>query len=201
MTYLGNRAVGSTVYVPFTTHDKDGGAVAPSSALEAADVRIYKDGSATQRSSANGITMTSPFDSVVGLHMLAIDLSDDTDSGFYAAGSHYDVILVPDETVDSETVVSVIASFDIGVPADLTAAINAQVLDVLNTDTFAEPSGVPGATVSLVTKIGYLYMALRNKVTVSSTKKTFFDDGDAAEWEKDLSDDGSTYTESEGNSV
>lgn len=85
---------------------------------------------------------------------------------------------------------------------DLSAAeVNAEVVDALNVDTYAEPTGVPGATVSLSTKLGYLYMALRNKITITSTKKTFYDDSDAAEWEKDLSDDGSTYTESEGNAI
>lgn len=85
----------------------------------------------------------------------------------------------------------------IATPAD----VNAQVLDVLNTDTFAEPTGVPAATNTLVSKLSWLYMALRNKVTVTATKKTFFDDGDAAEWEKDVSDDGTTYTESEANAI
>lgn len=85
---------------------------------------------------------------------------------------------------------------------DLSAAqVNTEVLDVLNTDTFAEPTGVPGATVTLATKIGYLYMALRNQVDVTSTKKTFYDDGGVAEWEKDLSDNGTTYSESEGNAI
>ena len=82
-----------------------------------------------------------------------------------------------------------------------TAEVNAEVLDVLNTDTFAEPTGVPGATTTLAEKIGYLYMSLRNKVTITSSKKTFYDDGDTAEWEKDLTDDGTTYTESEGNAI
>jgi hypothetical protein len=79
------------------------------------------------------------------------------------------------------------------------AQVNAEVVDALATDTYAEPTGVPGATVALSAKIGYLYMALRNAVTVTATKKQFYDDGGAAEWEKDLSDDGTTYTESEGN--
>ena len=79
------------------------------------------------------------------------------------------------------------------------AQVNAEVVDVVNVDTFGEPTGVPGATVTLVEKIGRLYMVLRNGLTVSATKKQFLDDGGAAEWEKDLSDDGSTYTESEGN--
>lgn len=65
----------------------------------------------------------------------------------------------------------------------------------------AEPTGVPAASASLITKIGYLYMALRNAVTVTDSKKTFFDDSGNAEWEKDLSDNGTTYTETEGNSI
>jgi hypothetical protein len=36
---------------------------------------------------------------------------------------------------------------------------------------------------------------------VTSTKKTYYDDGGAAEFEKDLSDDGSTYSESEANAI
>lgn len=85
---------------------------------------------------------------------------------------------------------------------DLSAAdVNAQIVDVLSVDTFAEPSGVPAATATIVDKIGVLYAALRNKVTVTATKKTFFDDADNAEWEKDITDDGTTYTESEGNAV
>lgn len=114
-TYLGTRAASSTVRVAFTTHDADGDNVAPNSAFEAADVRIYKNGSATQRSSANGITMTSPFDTVTGAHRVDIDLSDDTDAGFYAAGSFYEVWLVPDETVDGRAMSVILACFDIGV--------------------------------------------------------------------------------------
>jgi hypothetical protein len=114
MNYLGDFAEDSTVYLYFTTSTGSGGVVAPSSAFEAADAIIYKNGSATQKTSANGVTMTSPFDSVVGLHLLAIDTSNDTgDSGFWVAGADYTVVLTPDETVDGETVVSVSAQFSI----------------------------------------------------------------------------------------
>ena len=85
---------------------------------------------------------------------------------------------------------------------DLSAAqVNAEVVDALATDTYAEPTGVPGATITLAAKIGYLYMMARNRVTVTSTKKTYYDDGNTAEFEKDLSDDGTTYDESEVNAV
>lgn len=104
----------------FSTHAAAGGNVAPNSAFEAADLRIYKAAggaafSATQRSSANGITMTSPFDSLTGFHDVVIDLTDNTDAGFYAAGSFYSVVLAPDETVDSQTITGlVLAYFEIG---------------------------------------------------------------------------------------
>lgn len=85
---------------------------------------------------------------------------------------------------------------------DLSAAdVNAQVLDVLNTDTFGEPTGVPPATATPLTKLGYIYMTIRNQITVTATKKTFYDDSGTAEWEKDLSDNGTTYTETEANAI
>ena len=104
MNYIGDFAVSSTVNMLFSTSAADGGRVEPSSALEAADIRIYKNSSATQRSSEAGYTMVSPFDSMVGVQSLAIDLSDNTDAGFYAAGNDYTVVLYPDETIDGQNV-------------------------------------------------------------------------------------------------
>lgn len=114
MNYIGDFAEDSTVRIALTTNNGDGAAVAPSSAFEAADFVIYKNGSATQKATTNGITCTSPFDSVVGLHILEIDTSNDTgDSGFWTTGADYWVVAIPDETVDSQTVVQVIATFSI----------------------------------------------------------------------------------------
>lgn len=112
--YYGDFAEDATVYIPITTSDSNGGAVAPSSAFEAADVVIYKNGSATEKTSTNGLTMTSPFDAVTGLHMLEIDTSNDTgDAGFWVAGADYHVILTPDETVDGQSVVHTVGTFSI----------------------------------------------------------------------------------------
>ncbi len=114
MSDYGDRAEDSTINVFFTTHDGDGGAVAPSSGFEAADVAIFKDGSDTEKTSTNGLTMTSPFNATTGLHRLTIDTSNDTgDGGFWVTGSDYTVALTPDETVDSQSVVRVIAEFSI----------------------------------------------------------------------------------------
>jgi len=130
-THLGWFNTASTrthVRFQFSTHNAAGANVAPSTAIDAADIRIYKaaDGaafSATQRSSANGITCTSPFDSLTGFHDVDIDLTDNTDAGFYAAGSFYSVVLAPnDETIDSQTITGVVLGyFEIGVnPVNVT---------------------------------------------------------------------------------
>lgn len=113
--YLGDFAEDSTIYIPpFTTVAGAGGLVAPLSAFEAADLVIYKDNGASQKTSANGVTMTSPFDSVVGVHAVTIDTSNDTgDTGFWVAGADYSVMLLPDETVDGQTVGACIATFSI----------------------------------------------------------------------------------------
>ena len=115
MNYLGDYAEDSNVKIYFTTHSKEGGAIAPSDAFENSDIFIYKDGSVTPKATANGIVMSSPFDTLVGLHLLEIDTANDTgDVGFWAAGSEYSVILSPDtETVDAETIIKVIGSFSI----------------------------------------------------------------------------------------
>jgi hypothetical protein len=76
--------------------------------------------------------------------------------------------------------------------------VNAEVVDVLSVDTFAEPTGVPPATTTLALKIGRLHQALRNGLTVTATDKTFTNDAGADLWKKPLSDDGTTYTEGEG---
>lgn len=111
--YLGDFAVGSTVHVPFTTHDKNGGIIAPSSAFEAQDFSIYKNFDVVQRLSVSGIGINSPFDAVVGAHLYRMDTSDNDDPGFWAAGNDYMVMLNPDETVDLEDPTKFIATFSI----------------------------------------------------------------------------------------
>lgn len=114
MSFIGDYPEDfATVPILFTTHDGSGAALAPSTGFEAADVKIYKNGSGTEKTTTNGLTMTSPFDSITGLHCLLIDTSVDTgDSGFWTAGSVYSVVLSPDtETVNSQTVVKHLGTF------------------------------------------------------------------------------------------
>ena len=100
---MKDRVVDTTVRIDFQTNDADGAPVAPSSAFAASDFRIYKDGSATQKATTDGITVTSPFDSVVGDHLIEIDTSNDTgDDGFWALGSEYRIKINSAKTVDGQ---------------------------------------------------------------------------------------------------
>jgi len=131
MNYLGDFAEDAIVRILFTTHDKDGGTIAPSSAFEADDFHIYKD-SLTEKLTTNGLSISSPFS---GLHTLLIDTSVDTgDAGFWTVGSEYFVVLDPDETVDGESVVKVVGSFSIeraGGALALTKVVDGIVDDIL----------------------------------------------------------------------
>ncbi len=109
-----NPAAGDTVRIAFSTAGTDGDRVDPSDAFEAADFAIYKNGSTTEKTTTNGITITSTFDSRTGQHLLEIDTSNNTgDAGFWADGADYMVLLYPDETVDSQTVGTWIGGFSL----------------------------------------------------------------------------------------
>jgi hypothetical protein len=87
---------------------------------------------------------------------------------------------------------------DGGIDATEAAIINAQVLDVMNTDTFAEPSSVPAATASLVDKIAWICALARNKITQTATTQTLRNDADDGNiGTSTVSDDGTTATRGE----
>ncbi len=126
MNWLGDYPEDfTTVAIYFTTHDSNGAPIAPLTAFESDDVKIYKNGSATQKTTTNGLTMTSPFDSIVGLHCLVIDTSNDTgDAAFWTTGGGgvYSVVLNPDsETVSGQTALKVIGTFGIMLNANANA--------------------------------------------------------------------------------
>lgn len=75
-------------------------------------------------------------------------------------------------------------------------AINAEVVDALATDTYAEPGqGAPAATATLSAKINYLYKAWRNKKTQDATTFELYNDAGAVIDQKaTVSDDGTDYT-------
>jgi len=113
MDSLGDYAAGSTVNIFFSTSNASGGRVGFLTAIELADFDLYKNTSTTQRTSTAGWTLSETFDSQTGIHAIAIDTSDNTDAGFYAAGNDYTLVLTPDETVDGQTVAAVLGQFSI----------------------------------------------------------------------------------------
>lgn len=201
MIYLGNRLVNSVVYVPFQTFASNGASVTLTG-LAVTDIEIYKNGSATQRSSDAGYTLLDTdgidFDGITGLHGFSIDLSNNTDASFYAAGNHYDVA-VSAVTVDGVTVNFWAAAFDIASAPATLADINAEVVDALATDTYAEPGqGAPAATTSLAAKLNYLYKNWRNKKEQTSSEFTLYaDDGTTADQQAAVADDGTTASKGE----
>jgi hypothetical protein len=109
MIYLGDYPTSATIQFKWQTN-----AAAGESITRATDgtLKIYKGSSTTERSSLAGVTRTEDFDSATGIHHVTIDLADNTDAGFYAAGSEYQVVMTG-MTIDSKTINAVIAHFSI----------------------------------------------------------------------------------------
>lgn len=156
MSYLGDFPEDfTTVACMFTTHAATGAPVAPNSAFEAADVLIYKNGNAAQKTTTNGVTMTSPFDSVTGLHCVVIDTSNDTgDGGFWVAGAQYTLVLSSDETVDGMAVAKVIGTFGLALApvfARLGAPVGASIsADIAAIEAQTDDIGTAGAGLTAV---------------------------------------------------
>lgn len=78
------------------------------------------------------------------------------------------------------------------------ADVNAEVVDALVTDTYAEVSGVVAATSSLKDKINWVFALARNKVTQTATTQTLRNDADNADLATAaVSDNGTTFTRGE----
>jgi len=115
--YLGDFTTANTVYVYFNTFDSnDPSSSATITGLATTDIEIYKDGVATTRASDSGYALLDTdgidFDGKTGIHGFKVDLSDDTDSGFFAAASEY-AIVISTITVDAATISFVAATFSI----------------------------------------------------------------------------------------
>ncbi|MDC0600105.1 hypothetical protein OAO65_02225 [Flavobacteriales bacterium] len=104
-----------TVPIIFDTFDSNGASVTMTG-LAVTDIEVYKGASVTQRSSDSGYALIDTdgidIDGATGIHGFTVDLSDNTDTGFFATGNDY-FILVNAVTVDSQTVRFIAARFSI----------------------------------------------------------------------------------------
>lgn len=109
-----------------------------------------------------------------------------------------------DETTDSleanrDNIGTTGAALTVALSTQGKADVNAEVLDVINVDTFAEiGQEAPAATNTLRKMIGYLFKAWRNKSTQTSTTQSLYaDDGTTVDQKATCSDDGTTFTRGE----
>ena len=79
------------------------------------------------------------------------------------------------------------------------ADVNAEVVDAVATDTYAEPGqGTPAATTTLAAKLNYLYKAWRNRVTQTATQYTLYaDNATTVDQKAAVSDDATTFDKGE----
>lgn len=110
----GNVPLNAVIPFVFDSFDGGTGASITLTGLALADIRIYKGISMTIRSSTAGVVLTDTdgidIDTTTGIHGFSIDTSDNTDAGFYAAGSFYTVI-IESVTIDAQVVNFVAGSF------------------------------------------------------------------------------------------
>lgn len=100
-----NLAEDAPIEIYFETFNASSVLTAPSAAFTVSDFAIYKNGSATAKATTNGLTVTSPFNSETGCHLLIIDTSNDTgDAGFWTTGARYQVKFNTAKTVDSKSI-------------------------------------------------------------------------------------------------
>ncbi len=156
---MKNYKVNSTVYIWYETKDATPAGIAPTAN---GTVVIKKNDSTTERTSLNGVTHTISHDGDVGQNLIKIDLSDNTDAGFYAANSHIQVG-IRSQTVDGVTDSPIIEEFGIEL---LTFSDVTHILGTLLTETLAGriAGGVkkffdvatPASTMELLTAVATL---------------------------------------------
>jgi hypothetical protein len=113
--YLGDYLADSTVPV-FWNAFGTGLIPVTIAGLAVTDIEIYKNSSMTQRASDSGYTLIDTdgvdIDGVTGCHGVSIDLSDNSDSGFFARGNDY-MVMVNAVTVEGVAVQFCAAVFSI----------------------------------------------------------------------------------------
>ncbi|MBL4651283.1 MAG: hypothetical protein JKY53_00250 [Flavobacteriales bacterium] len=107
--YFGDFSEDQTLYIPFNTFDSnDPSASVTITNLADADIKVHKDGSATQIVT-DGATIAIDFDSITGNHLITVDTSAHAD---YSTGSDY-LVRIEGTTVDGATINAWVGSFSI----------------------------------------------------------------------------------------
>ena len=196
---LGNRAEDSVFFFKMTSEVQEGDLA---SFDATPTIAVYQDDNITQLVT-DGITLVEDFDGVSGLHSVKVDTSVHAD---YAIGVEFQIIVTG--TIEATVVVRQVAQFSIedrfmrGTDAASTlsaADVNAQVVDVIDTDTSGEPGQLtPPLTASLRTKVDHLYKNYRNRKTQTATQWSLYNDDAVTIGQKStVSDNGTTADKTE----
>lgn len=82
--------------------------------------------------------------------------------------------------------------------SEIATAVNAEVVDALNVDTYSELTSLPGASPTIKQMMMFLYMMARNRMTTTSTqRKLYRDDASTVLGTWAVSDDGTTFEQGE----
>lgn len=101
--YLGDYLANETVYFMWSSNGADGASITRATN---GTISVYKDANTTQ--TTTGVTDTEDFDSLTGVHHVAIATTD----GFYTTATDFTVVL-SGATIDGKTVNAVLAHFSI----------------------------------------------------------------------------------------
>lgn len=116
----------------------------------------------------------------------------------FAAGAIDNAAFNVTETLTANPAAGGIVAASFGAGAIDAAALAADAVDEIWDEVMTEPAqGIPSATPAFRTLLAYLYTALRNAITVTSSTKAFSNDAGTVTFKKALTDDGTTYTEAE----
>jgi len=154
---------------------------------------------AVRDTAAFGANVTTPPSAATISTQVASDLASAHGVGSWATATGFST---PTNVSDAQTAIlaKLPAALEGGriaaaLDSDAFESINAQVVDALSVDTYAELSSPPAATSSLKDKITWMFMMLRNKVTQTSTqRKLHADDNVTVVGTESVTDDGTTYT-------
>jgi len=117
MINWGKVPLASVLPFIFDSFDGGTGASITLTGLALGDILVYKGTSMTQRASTSGFVLLDTdgidIDTITGIHGFSIDTGDNTDAGFFVAGSFYTVV-VSSVTIDAQIVNFVAGTFWLG---------------------------------------------------------------------------------------
>jgi hypothetical protein len=186
---MSDYTVGDTIYKKFSTRAFATGI--PTTLAGTPIISIYENDSTSQITA--GITLVVDFDTVTGLNHLTIVA---TGGNGFESGKFYEAVITQGTVGGVSVVGESVWTFTLEASAAATPAqVNAEVVDVMTVDTFAEPVSVPAATASLKDKIGWNTAMARNKIEQTSTTSTLRNDTDTLDIAATtVGDDGVTFT-------